>query len=237
MTVSVFDLFSIGIGPSSSHTVGPMRAAKRFAAALVETDLLTDVTRVKAELFGSLGATGHGHGSYNAVLLGLEGEDPETVDTKAGPRRAAEAMADGRTAAGRQAPDPVRPRRRPGPAPAPVAAVPSQRDDVHRVAGRGRADQPYLLLHRRRIRAGRRRQRIAGDRRGPDAGAVPVPDRGRVARPLHRQRSVDRPGDDGQRGRPPAGGGGTGRAAADLVGDGRMRPQRLRHHRACCRVG
>ena len=95
MTVSVFDLFSIGIGPSSSHTVGPMRAAKRFAAALVETDLLTDVTRVKAELFGSLGATGHGHGSYNAVLLGLEGEDPETVDTKAGPRRAAEAMADG----------------------------------------------------------------------------------------------------------------------------------------------
>jgi L-serine dehydratase len=95
VTVSVFDLFSIGIGPSSSHTVGPMRAAKRFAAALVETDRLSDVTRVKAELFGSLGATGHGHGSYNAVLLGLEGEDPETVDTSAGPRRAAEAMAEG----------------------------------------------------------------------------------------------------------------------------------------------
>ncbi len=92
----MFDLFSIGIGPSSSHTVGPMRAAKRFAIALVETGLLTAVTRVKAELFGSLGATGHGHGSYNAVLLGLEAEDPESVDTTAGPRRAAEAMAEGK---------------------------------------------------------------------------------------------------------------------------------------------
>lgn len=95
MTVSVFDLFSIGIGPSSSHTVGPMRAAKRFAVTLAEAELLTDVTRVRAELFGSLGATGHGHGSYNAVLLGLEGEDPETVDTRSGPRRAAEAVATG----------------------------------------------------------------------------------------------------------------------------------------------
>ncbi|WP_152366012.1 L-serine ammonia-lyase [Microlunatus speluncae] len=96
MTVSVFDLFSIGIGPSSSHTVGPMRAAKRFATALAESGRLTEVTRVRAELFGSLGATGHGHGSYNAVLLGLEGEDPESVDTTAGPRRAAEAMAEGK---------------------------------------------------------------------------------------------------------------------------------------------
>lgn len=96
MTVSVFDLFSIGIGPSSSHTVGPMRAAKRFAVALAESDRLTEVTRIRAELFGSLGATGHGHGSYNAVLLGLEGEDPETVDTTSGPRRAAEAVTERR---------------------------------------------------------------------------------------------------------------------------------------------
>jgi L-serine dehydratase len=87
MPVSVFDLFSIGIGPSSSHTVGPMRAAGRFVASLDREDLLARTTRVRAELFGSLGATGHGHGSYNAVLWGLEGEDPETVDTDTGPVR------------------------------------------------------------------------------------------------------------------------------------------------------
>ena len=88
--VSVFDLFSIGIGPSSSHTVGPMRAAGRFVARLDSEGLLPRTTRVRSELFGSLGATGHGHGSYNAVLHGLEGEDPETVDTDSGPLRAAE---------------------------------------------------------------------------------------------------------------------------------------------------
>ncbi|MGD7706712.1 L-serine ammonia-lyase [Microlunatus sp. Y2014] len=90
MSVSVFDLFKIGIGPSSSHTVGPMRAARRFAAELTADDTLTRVRRVKAELFGSLGATGHGHGSVGAVLGGLEGEDPETVDTTASPARTAE---------------------------------------------------------------------------------------------------------------------------------------------------
>ncbi|MGC4893758.1 L-serine ammonia-lyase [Micromonospora sp. DT31] len=79
--ISVFDLFSVGIGPSSSHTVGPMRAARTFVAGLKADGLLADVTRVRAELFGSLGATGHGHGSDRAVLLGLEGEVPETVDT------------------------------------------------------------------------------------------------------------------------------------------------------------
>ena len=86
--VSVFDLFSIGIGPSSSHTVGPMRAAGRFVASLNSDGLLPQITRVRSELFGSLGATGHGHGSYNAVLWGLEGDDPETVDTTDGPLRA-----------------------------------------------------------------------------------------------------------------------------------------------------
>jgi L-serine dehydratase len=81
MALSAFDLYSVGIGPSSSHTVGPMRAAKTFASRLVETRLLADVARVRAELFGSLGATGHGHGSPKAVVLGLEGEDPATTDT------------------------------------------------------------------------------------------------------------------------------------------------------------
>jgi len=81
MALSVLDLFSIGIGPSSSHTVGPMRAAKRFADGLERDGELAGVVRVQAELFGSLGATGHGHGSDKAVVLGLAGHDPETVDT------------------------------------------------------------------------------------------------------------------------------------------------------------
>lgn len=94
--MSVFDLFSIGIGPSSSHTVGPMRAARRFLTALAASGHHSRVTRVQAQLFGSLGATGHGHGSYDAVLWGLEGEDPETVDTTSGPVRAAEIRQSGR---------------------------------------------------------------------------------------------------------------------------------------------
>ena len=82
MAISVFDLFSIGIGPSSSHTVGPMRAAQQFAARLCDDGLLDRVARVKADLYGSLGATGKGHGSDKAVMLGLEGELPESVDTE-----------------------------------------------------------------------------------------------------------------------------------------------------------
>ena len=71
MTISVFDLFKIGIGPSSSHTVGPMKAARMFVAGLRADGLLGRTASVRAELFGSLGATGHGHGSDRAVLLGL----------------------------------------------------------------------------------------------------------------------------------------------------------------------
>src|SRR5579884_135491 len=80
MAISVFDLFSIGIGPSSSHTVGPMRAARMFARRLKSEGLLAQAAAVRAELFGSLGATGHGHGTPRAVLLGLEGNSPRTVD-------------------------------------------------------------------------------------------------------------------------------------------------------------
>ncbi|MFD5258821.1 L-serine ammonia-lyase [Streptomyces bobili] len=82
MAISVFDLFSIGIGPSSSHTVGPMRAARIFARRLRNEDLLGSVASVRAELYGSLGATGHGHGTPKAVLLGLEGDSPRTVDVE-----------------------------------------------------------------------------------------------------------------------------------------------------------
>jgi L-serine dehydratase len=87
MSLSVFDLFKIGIGPSSSHTVGPMRAAARFAEGLRRDGLLASTANVKAELYGSLGATGKGHGSDKAVLLGLEGEHPDTVDTESIPTR------------------------------------------------------------------------------------------------------------------------------------------------------
>ncbi|MDQ2796328.1 MAG: L-serine ammonia-lyase, partial [Actinomycetota bacterium] len=95
MPLSVFDLFSIGIGPSSSHTVGPMRAALTFAQGLADDGVLHGVARVRAELFGSLGATGHGHGSENAVVLGLLGERPETVDTAAGPVRVEDVRSSG----------------------------------------------------------------------------------------------------------------------------------------------
>jgi L-serine dehydratase len=90
MALSVFDLFSIGIGPSSSHTVGPMRAAVLFAERLRDEGRLGQVTRVRSELFGSLGATGHGHGSDKAVLLGLTGERPELCDPRAVDARLAE---------------------------------------------------------------------------------------------------------------------------------------------------
>ncbi|MBI1754247.1 MAG: L-serine ammonia-lyase [Acidobacteria bacterium] len=83
MTLSVFDLFRIGIGPSSSHTVGPMRAARSFAQRLEREGLLVRVAAVRSELFGSLGATGRGHGSDTAVILGLLGETPEGVDVAA----------------------------------------------------------------------------------------------------------------------------------------------------------
>ncbi|HLU72652.1 MAG TPA: L-serine ammonia-lyase [Nonomuraea sp.] len=80
MAISVFDLFKIGIGPSSSHTGGPMAAAHKFARGLRQDGLLDRTARVQAILYGSLGLTGKGHGSDKAVLLGLSGEKPELVD-------------------------------------------------------------------------------------------------------------------------------------------------------------
>ncbi|WP_055324612.1 L-serine ammonia-lyase [Ralstonia solanacearum] len=80
MAVSVFDLFKIGIGPSSSHTVGPMRAALMFASGLEADGLMPQVAGVRVELYGSLGATGKGHGTDRGVILGLMGEAPDTID-------------------------------------------------------------------------------------------------------------------------------------------------------------
>ncbi|GAB77781.1 L-serine dehydratase [Austwickia chelonae] len=83
MALSVFDLFSIGVGPSSSHTVGPMRAAGYFQQALAKDDRMAKVTRVQVDLYGSLAATARGHGTDTAVILGLLGEIPEEVDPRA----------------------------------------------------------------------------------------------------------------------------------------------------------
>ena len=80
MIISVFDLFSVGIGPSSSHTVGPMKAANEFIKQLERNHQLKNVFRIKIELFGSLAFTGKGHGTDNAILLGLEGHTPDLVD-------------------------------------------------------------------------------------------------------------------------------------------------------------
>lgn len=96
MAISVFDLFSIGIGPSSSHTVGPMRAAAMFARRLKNEGMLAHTAAIRAELFGSLGATGHGHGTPKAVLLGLVGHSPRTVDVETADAQVDRIRTDGR---------------------------------------------------------------------------------------------------------------------------------------------
>jgi L-serine dehydratase len=102
--ISSFDLYSVGIGPSASHTVGPMRAAGQFAVLLTASEGFEGVTRVQVQLLGSLAATGPGHGTINAVLLGLEGADPATVDPQSVPLRAASIAAHGQLSlAGRRA--------------------------------------------------------------------------------------------------------------------------------------
>lgn len=93
--ISVFDMFTIGIGPSSSHTVGPMRAAGLFVAELESSTLIREVTGISVELHGSLAATGVGHGTPGAVLLGLEGTAPETVDPDVARKRIVEIERDG----------------------------------------------------------------------------------------------------------------------------------------------
>jgi L-serine dehydratase len=95
MPVSAFDLFKIGVGPSSSHTVGPMRAACLFARGLEADGLLAATAGVRVELFGSLGATGHGHDTVKAVVAGLSGEMPDTVDPRHAEQLLGGARADG----------------------------------------------------------------------------------------------------------------------------------------------
>ncbi|MGB5339355.1 MAG: L-serine ammonia-lyase, partial [Gammaproteobacteria bacterium] len=96
MAISVFDLFKIGIGPSSSHTVGPMRAAVRFVDGLLEHTQGQAPARVRVEFYGSLGATGKGHGTDKAVILGLQGETPDQVEVDSIPARLEQVTAGGR---------------------------------------------------------------------------------------------------------------------------------------------
>ena len=100
MTISVFDLFSVGIGPSSSHTVGPMRAAARFVSDVHTLGAFDDVADIRVDLFGSLAATGAGHGTFTAVLLGLEGRRPEEIETDEMERRVDTMRASGNIAFG-----------------------------------------------------------------------------------------------------------------------------------------
>src|ERR1700730_7266919 len=83
MSLSVFDVFKIGIGPSSSHTMGPMNAALSFVQLLAARELLSRTTQVSAQLYGSLALTGRGHCTDRAILLGLEGLSPDTIDSAA----------------------------------------------------------------------------------------------------------------------------------------------------------
>ena len=188
--ISVLDLFRIGIGPSSSHTVGPMRAARAFARDLEAAGLLEKTAAVRAELFGSLGATGRGHGTDKAVILGLMGDTPEGVDV--------EAIA-ARVAAGA----PVGPPARPGPArgrlprgraprSSSAKACPTTRTACGSRPWTPRAprSQPRLLLGGRRLRGGRGRGRGA-DRLREDTRplAYPFAQRRRAAGPLRRARA------------------------------------------------
>src|SRR5260221_10752935 len=79
-TISTLEIFSIGIGPSSSHTVGPMRAARRFVVELKEREFLEETASIKIELYGSLAMTGKGHSTDTGIQLGLEGQIPENID-------------------------------------------------------------------------------------------------------------------------------------------------------------
>ena len=133
MRTSIFELFKIGIGPSSSHTVGPMRAAREFALLLERDGLLDGVARVRAELYGSLALTGKGHATDTAVLLGLMGELPDQVDTATVLERIEAIRASGRLALLGQTFDCVRRGAGFAVPPRPGAAGASECDAVQRV--------------------------------------------------------------------------------------------------------
>ena len=220
MTTSVFDLFSIGIGPSSSHTVGPMRAAGRFAAALTDRRTTRGHHACGSELFGSLGATGHGHGSYNAVALGPGGRGPRNrrhrcrAAARSGDQTLRPDAARRDTSIGFDPENDLMLYRR--------RSLPFHPNGMTFTAYAGSepiSERTYYSIGGGFVLDDDGSGHPALDAR-PDAGAVPVPHRHRTAATLHRQRPLDQRGDAGQRVRPPARGGRTGWTAGDLAGDG-----------------
>ena len=207
MTISVFDLFKVGIGPSSSHTVGPMKAARMFAVGLRDDGLLPEVQTVRVCLYGSLGLTGKGHGSDKAVLLGLEGEQPATVDVDAIPARLAAIADSGRLSLlgehqiGFVTAEHLEFNRRKKLSYHPNAmrftaydgdGTPIRERDYYSVGGGFVADQTP------------RHQGGQGSRTGPGqfCPALPVHDRRGTARPHHPQRAARLRGHAGQRAGP-----------------------------------
>ena len=199
MTISAFDLFKAGIGPSSSHTVGPMRAAGMFAASLAGDGVVDRVAGIRAELFGSLGATGHGHGSVKAIMLGLSGELPETVDLAAAAALVATVTETGRLRlpSGREIEfdpdeDIVLHRRKRLPFHSNAMRFEATDEHGHEVSAR-----TYYSVGGR-FRARRGRGGDAADRAGRHAGAPPLPQRRRAARPGPTERAAHQRRDDGQ---------------------------------------
>ena len=226
MTISAFDLFKVGIGPSSSHTVGPMRAPAPSRAP-VRRGPLGPVARVARELFGSLGATGHGHGSDKAVLLGLEGERPDHRRPGGGRARVESiaARASSRCSAGTRSPFERRRRRLPGAKP----ALPPQRHALPGAStptGRGRRDA--VLLGRAAASSSTRTTPATAAIVEPaHPGPLSVPHRRGAAGPDARDGAADQRRDAGQRARLAHRGGGPRGPAAHLVGDAGLRGARL----------
>ena len=197
--ISVFELFKIGIGPSSSHTVGPMKAAAAFAEGLARRGDLARVAAVEVTLYGSLAFTGRGHATDKAMILGLSGEAPATVDPDAVEAIVARVTTDKMLAlAGRRriSFDPA----------ADIrfdfisgAEAPSQHAAILRArrARRGAARRD-MVFGRRRLHHSRRRGGGKGWRRGRVSLSVPL--LGRSAGPRARKRAVDRTADARQRG-------------------------------------
>ena len=209
MALSVFDLFSIGIGPSSSHTVGPMRAAGTFGQALVKHNRMDETYRVVVDLYGSLAATGTGHGTDTAVILGLLGNKPEDVDPHAAAedvRRVREehklTLYGGREIAFDPATDLVL-------HPLRGLAGPPQRLTFTAYDDDGAPLRvPHLLLGRRRLRRGRALDRRGAARRRRHGRAASLPHRATTCwpaaerdRPVHRATGHGERADLAQRGR------------------------------------
>ena len=163
--ISTFDLFKIGIGPSSSHTMGPMRAAKAFVTALERQTALNKVARVGVDLFGSLALTGLGHGIDRALILGLEGEEADRVDVATIDSRLVRVRAEGMLRLGGVHPTSLSRGVRPALPQDRGVADTHQRHALHRAGPSGSADpRARVLLHWRRVHR-RRRQDSSGCRR------------------------------------------------------------------------